>query len=123
MELKMMFKSRWRWWALLIAAILLLAAGFYFWRWGQARIYGTGVPDFPRDEMAVVNNVADKLKNAAKQAQNERNRLPEVIEGAKNVVRRDVGRLDDDGVVCRWNGLLGRYREDRAAAEGVRSDE
>lgn len=123
MELKTMFKSRWRWWALLIVAILLLSAGFYLWRWGQVRIYGTGVPDLPRDEMAVVDNVTEKLKNVIEKAQIERNRLPEVIEGAKNVVRRDVGRLDDDGVVRRWNGLLGRYREDRAAAEGVRSDE
>lgn len=123
MELKTMFESRWRWWALLIVAILLLAAGFYLWRWGQARIYGTGVPDLPRDEMAVVDNVTEKLKSVIEMAQVERSKLPEVVKGAKVDIQRDVADLTDDGVADRWNGLLGRYREDRAAAEGVRSDD
>lgn len=118
-----MFESRWRWWALLIVAILLLAAGFYLWRWGQARIYGTGVPDLPRDEMAVVDNVTEKLKSVIEMAQVERSKLPEVVKGAKVDIQRDVADLTDDGVADRWNGLLGRYREDRAAAEGVRSDD
>ena len=116
-------KSRWRWWALFVAAILLVAAGCYVGRWLEARIYGANAPELPKREIAVTDNVTESLKNVIGKAQNERNKLPEVIKSAKDDIRRDVAGLDNDGVAGRWNGLLGRYREDRAATEGVLADQ
>lgn len=109
-------------WALLAAAVLLAAAGWGLWRWGQARIYGVDGTTRPPVETAAVDDAAERLKNVIEIAQNERNKLPEVIEGAKNVIRRDVAGLGDNDIAYRWNGLLGRYREDRTAAEGISAD-
>ncbi|MDO4561250.1 MAG: hypothetical protein Q4C86_09890 [bacterium] len=123
MNLKTISESRWRWWVLFVAAILLVAAGCYVGRWLEARIYGANTPELPKREIAVTDNVTESLKNVIERSQSERNKLPEVIKSAKDDIRRDVAVLDNDGVAGRWNCLLGRYREDRAAAEGVRSDE
>lgn len=116
-------KSRWRWWVLFVAAILLVAAGCYAGRWLEVRIYGANAPELPKREIAVTDNVTESLKNVIERSQSERNKLPEVIKRAKSDVRCNVGELDDNGVAGRWNGLLGRYREDRAAAEGVLADQ
>lgn len=77
----------------------------------------------PAQEIAAVDNAAEKLKSEIKQAHDLKNKLPEVVKNAKNETRRDIGRLDNSSVADRWNGLLGRYREDRAATEGLLSDE
>lgn len=115
-------KSRWRWWALFASAVLLVAVGCYFGRLFEARRFRADAPVLPRQEMSVTDNVTEKLKNVIQEAQVERNKLPEVIKSAKNDIRRDVADLDSYGVADRWNGLLGRYREGRAAAEGVLPD-
>lgn len=111
------------WLALFVAAILLAAAGRYAGRRLEARVYGAKAPELPIREMAVTDEVTERLKDVIEYARVERDKLPEVIKGAKREVQRDVGGLDDDGVAGRWNALLGRYREDRAAAEGVSAPE
>ena len=109
--------------ALFVAAVLLAAAGCYAGQWLSVRRFKADVPELPKQEMIAADNVAESLKNVIGKAQNERNKLPEVIRGAKDDIRRDVAGLDNDGVAGRWNGLLGRYREDRAATEGVLADQ
>lgn len=118
-----MFESRWRWWVLFVAALLLVAVGCYISRLFEARKFKADAPILPQQEIMAVDNATEKLKNVIEKAQIERNKLPEVVKRAKVDIQRDVADLTDDGVADRWNGLLGRYREDRAAAEGVRSDD
>ncbi|MEA5034051.1 hypothetical protein [Cloacibacillus evryensis] len=105
--------------ALFIAAILLVAVGCYAGQWLAARRLKADVSELPKQEMIATDNATKNLKNVIEKAQNERNKLPEVVRGAKDDIRRDVAGLDNNGVAGRWNGLLGRYREDRAAAEGI----
>ncbi|WP_278549952.1 hypothetical protein [Cloacibacillus evryensis] len=115
--------SRWKWLALGLAALLVLAAGCWLGSRFISSRHGDTKAVQPVREIAAVDDAVKKLKDTVKEAQDVRNKLPEVIKGAKENVVRDVGRLDDAGAADRWNGLLGRYREDRAAAEGVLPDE
>ena len=122
MNLKTMFDSCWRWWALFVAALLLVAVGCYAGRLFEARRFRADAPVLPQQEIVAVDNVTEKLKNVIEKAQIEKNKLPEVIKRAKDDIRCDVAGLDNDGAADRWNGLLGRYREGRAAAEGILPD-
>lgn len=110
--------------ALFLVVILLVSIGCYVGRWLEARrTLGTNLPELPKHEMAVTDSVGEKLKNVIERSQSERNKLPEVIKRAKSDVRCNIGELDNDDIAVRWNGLLGRYREDRAAAEGISTDQ
>ena len=122
MCLNAIYESRWRWWLLFLAAILVLAVGCYVGRL-VARKAVVDMSEMPKHEIAVTDSATEKMKNIIEKAQTEKSKLPEVIKGVKDDIRRDVAGLSDDSIALRWNGLLGRYREDRAAAEGVRSDE
>ena len=123
MDLKTITESRWRWWILLIAAILLVATLCCAGQWLETRRVKTDVPALPQQEIAAMDNVTEKLKNVIENAQSERNKLPEVIKSAKDSAVNNIVNLDDAAVADRWNGLLGRYRESRAAAEGVLADQ
>lgn len=114
--------SRWKWLALGLAALLVLAAGCWLGSRFISSRHGDTKAVLPVQEIAAVDDTARKLECTVKEAKDMRNKLPEVIKNAKENVVRDVDRLDDTGVADRWNGLLGRYRENRAAAAGVRSD-
>lgn len=122
MCLNAIYESRWRWWLLFLAAILVLIVGCYVGRL-VARKTVVDMSELPKHEIAVTDSATEKLKSVIEMAQVERSKLPEVVKGAKDDVRHDVAGLGDNGIADRWNGLLGRYREDKAAAEGVRSDD
>lgn len=115
--------SRWKWLALGLAALLVFAAGCWLGTCFISSRHGGAKAVQPVREIAAVDDAARKLECTVKEAKDMRNKLPEVVKNAKENVVRDVGGLDDAGAADRWNGLLGRYREDRAAVEGIRPDE
>ena len=56
-------------WALLAAAVLLAAAGWGLWRWGQARICGVDGTTRPPVETAAADDAAERLKSVIEKAQ------------------------------------------------------
>lgn len=114
--------SRWRWWIYLLIAVAVLFVGIKIGAWTM-RSNDVSASSVPAVEIAATDEATKTIQERINEAQKVRAKLPEVIKRAKSDIRRDVGEFDDNGVACRWNGLLGRYREDRAAAEGVSAPE
>lgn len=109
--------------ALIVSTCLLIACGVWmFYRSAADR--QPAEPMKPTLEIAAVDNAVEKLKGAIKQSHDLRNKLPEVLKNAKQDAAAGVRQLNnDDDIADSWNGMLGRYREDRTAAEGIQSDE
>ncbi|MCQ4765702.1 hypothetical protein, partial [Cloacibacillus evryensis] len=72
MDPKTIFDNRWRWWALFVAAVLLVAVGCYAGRLFEARRFRADARVLPQQEIVAVDNVTEKLKNVIEKAQIEK---------------------------------------------------
>ncbi|WP_346688947.1 hypothetical protein [uncultured Cloacibacillus sp.] len=115
MSLKEIFNEhKWLWGA---AALLVFAAGALAAIWLNAR--NAEHVDAPVMEASITDEASRKIGETITEAQQRKNKLPEVVKNAKDNVMRDVADADDACIADRWNGLLGRYREYRTAAGGL----
>ena len=114
-SLKEIFNEhKWLW---LVAGVLVFAAGALAAIWLNARNAEVAVA--PVMETTVTDEASRKIGETITEAQQRKNRLPEVVKSAKDNVMRDVADADDACIADRWNGLLGRYREHRTPAGGL----
>lgn len=104
-------------WLWLVTALLVFAAGALAAIWLNAM--NAEHIDVPVMEAAITDEASRKIGETITEAQQRKNRLPEVVKNAKNNVMRDVADVDDACIADRWNGLLGRYREHRTPAGGL----
>ena len=107
-------KHKWLW---LAAALLIFAAGALAAIWLNAK--NAEHIDAPVMEATVTDEVSRKIGESITEAQQRKNKLPEVVKNAKDNVMRDVADADDACIADCWNGLLGRYRESRTSAGGL----
>lgn len=115
MSVKEIFaEHKWLW---LVAALLVFAAGALAAIWLNAR--NAEHVDAPVMEASRTDDASRTIGETITEAQQRKNRLPEVVKNAKNNVMRDVADADDACIADRWNGLLGRYRESRTPAGGI----
>ena len=115
MSVKEIFaEHKWLW---LAAGLLILAAGALAAIWLNAK--DEEHIDAPVVEASITDEASRKIGETITEAQQRKNRLPEVVKSAKNNVMRDVAGVDDACIADRWNGLLGRYREHRTPAGGL----
>ena len=114
-SLKEIFNEhKWLWGA---AALLVFAAGALAAIWLNAR--NAEHIDVPVMEATKTNEASRKIGESITEAQQRKNKLPEVVKNAKDNVMRDVADADDTCIADCWNGLLGRYRESRTPAGGL----
>ena len=115
MSVKEIFaEHKWLW---LVAALLVFAAGALSAIWLNAR--DAEHIDVPVMEAAITEEASRKISESITEAQQRKNKLPEVVKSAKDNVMRDVAGVDDACIADRWNGILGRYRESRTPADGI----
>ena len=107
-------EHKWLW---LVAGVLVFAAGALAAIWLNAK--NAEHIDVPVMEATVTDEASRKIGESITEAQQRKNRLPEVVKGAKDNVMRDVADADDACIADRWNGILGRYRESRTSAGGL----
>ena len=107
-------KHKWLWFA---AGVLVFAAGALAAIWLNAR--NAEHVDAPVMEASITDEASRKIGETITEAQQRKNKLPEVVKNAKDNVMRDVADADDACIADRWNGLLGRYREYRTPAGGL----
>lgn len=113
-NLKEIFNEhKWLW---LVAGVLIFAAGAMTASWLSQEYAEVDVPAM---EAVRTEEASRKISETIVEAQKERDRLPEVVKSAKDNVVRDVADDTDDLIADRWNGILGRYRENRTQAEGL----
>ena len=103
-------------WLWLVAGILIFAAGYLTAAWLNHEDAAVGVPAM---EAMKTDEASRKISESVAEAQQRKDRLPEVVKSAKDNVVRDVAGDTDDFIADRWNGILGRYRESRTQAEGL----
>ena len=114
-SLKEIFNEhKWLW---LAVGVLIFAAGCVTAVWLNAR--NAEHIDVPVMEATVTDDASRKIGESITEAQQRKNRLPEVVKNAKNNVMRDVAGVDDACIADRWNGILGRYRESRTPTGGI----
>ena len=114
-SLKEIFNEhKWLW---LAAGLLIFAAGALAAIWLNARNAEVAVA--PVMEAAKTNEASRKIGESITEAQQRKNKLPEVVKSAKNNVMHNIADADDACIADRWNGLLGRYREYRTPAGGI----
>ena len=114
-SLKEIFNEhKWLWGA---AALRVFAAGALSAIWLNAR--DAEHINVPVMEAAITEEASRKISESITEAQQRKNKLPEVVKNAKNNVMRDVADADDACIADRWNGILGRYREHRTATGGL----
>ena len=114
-SLKEIFNEhKWLWGA---AALFVFAAGALSAIWLNARNAEHTV--VPVMEASKTEEASRKIGESITEAQQRKNRLPEVVKGAKDNVMRDVADADDACIADRWNGILGRCRESRTSAGGL----
>ena len=114
-SLKEIFNEhKWLW---LAVGVLIFAAGCVTAVWLNAR--NAEHIDVPVMEATVTDDASRKIGESITEAQQRKNRLPEVVKSAKNNVMRDVADTNDACIADLWNGILGRYREHRTAAGGL----
>ena len=114
-SLKEIFNEhKWLWGA---AALLVFAAGALAAIWLNAR--NAEHVDAPVMEASITDEASRKIGETITEAQQRKNKLPEVVKNAKDNVMRDVADADDACIADRWNGILGRYREHRTPAGGL----
>lgn len=117
-NLKEIFNEhKWLW---LVVALLIFAAGALIAVWLNER--NAAEIDVPAMEAVKTEEASRKISETIVEAQKQKDKLPEVIRDAKEKAVRDVGADSDDAIARRWNGLLGRYREHKSQAEGLRID-
>ena len=104
-------------WLWLAAGLLIFAAGALAAIWLNAR--DAEDINVPVVEASITDEASRKIGETITEAQQRKNKLPEVVKSAKNNVMRDVAGVDDACIADRWNGILGRYREHRTAAGGI----
>ena len=104
-------------WLWLAVGVLIFAAGCVTAVWLNAR--NAEHINVPVMEAAITDEASRKIGESITEAQQRKNRLPEVVKSAKNNVMRDVAGVDDACIADRWNGILGRYRESRTSAGGL----
>ena len=115
MSVKEIFaEHKWLW---LAAGLLILAAGALAAIWLNAK--DAEHINVPVVEASITDEASRKIGETITEAQQRKNRLPEVVKSAKNNVMRDVAGVDDACIADRWNGILGRYRESRTPAGGL----
>ena len=118
MSIKDVFEEhKWLW---LVVALAIFAAGALCAVWLNAR--NAVDVQVPIEEIAATKDASRKITDTIAEAQKQKDRLPEVVKDAKEKAARDVGADSDDAIARRWNGLLGRYREHKSAADGIRAD-
>ena len=104
-------------WLRLVAALLIFASGALTAIWLNARdVVEVGVPVM---EAVKTDEASRKISESVAEAQQRKDRLPEVVKSAKDDVVRDVADDADDSIADRWNGILGRYREHRTPSDGL----
>ncbi len=114
-SLKEIFNEhKWLWGA---AALLVFAAGALSAIWLNAR--NAEHVDAPVMEASITDEASRKIGETITEAQQRKNKLPEVVKNAKDNVMRDVADADDACIADRWNGILGRYRAHRTATGGL----
>ena len=115
MSVKEIFaEHKWLW---LVAALLVFAVGALAAIWLNAR--NAEYIDAPVMEVTVTDEASRKIGESITEAQQRKNRLPEVVKSAKDDVMRDVADTNDACIADLWNGILGRYREHRTATGGL----
>ena len=107
-------EHKWLW---LVAALLVFAVGALAAIWLNAR--NAEYIDAPVMEATITDEASRKIGESITEAQQRKNKLPEVVKSAKDNVMRDVAGVDDACIADRWNGILGRYRESRTPAGGL----
>ena len=114
-SLKEIFNEhKWLW---LAVCVLIFAAGALAAIWLNAK--NAEHIDAPVMEATVTDEASRKIGESITEAQQRKNKLPEVVKNAKDNVMRDVAGVDDACIADRWNGILGRYRESRTPAGGI----
>ena len=114
MSLKEIFNEhKWLW---LVVDVLVFAAGCVTAVWLNQRDADVDVPVM---DATITDEASRKISESITEAQQRKDRLPEVVKSAKDNVMRDVADADDACIADRWNGLLGRYRESRTPAGGI----
>lgn len=115
MSVKEIFaEHKWLW---LVAALLVFAAGALAAIWLNAK--DAEHINVPVVEASITDEASRKIGESITEAQQRKNKLPEVVKNAKNNVMRDVADADDACIADRWNGILGRYREHRTPSGGI----
>ena len=114
MNVKDVFSEHKRLW--LVVGVLVFAAGCVTAVWLNQRASDVDVPVM---EATITDEASRKVSETIAEAQKERERLPEVVKNAKEKAVQSVGADGDADIACRWNGLLGRYREHRTPAGGI----
>lgn len=107
-------EHKWLWAA---AALLIFAAGAVTAVWLNAR--KAAEVDVPVMEAVQTEEASRKISESIAEAQQRKDKLPEVVKSAKDDVVRDVADDTDDLIADRWNGILGQYRESRTQTEGL----
>lgn len=107
-------KHKWLW---LAAGVLVFAAGALAAIWLNAR--NAEHINVPVVEASRTDDASRTIGETITEAQQRKNRLPEVVKSAKDDVMRDVADTNDACIADLWNGILGRYREHRTAAGGL----
>ena len=107
-------EHKWLW---LAVGVLIFAAGALAAIWLNAK--NAEPIDAPVMEATVTDEASRKIGESITEAQQRKNKLPEVVKNAKDNVMRDVADADDACIADRWNGILGRYRESRTPAGGL----
>ena len=114
-SLKEIFNEhKWLWGA---AALLVFAAGALSAIWLNARDAEHTV--VPVMEAAITEEASRKISESITEAQQRKNKLPEVVKSAKEQAAENVDADTDADIARRWNGLLGRYREHRTPSGGL----
>ena len=106
-------EHKWLWAA---AALLIFAACAMTASWLSQEYAEVDVPAM---EAVKTEEASRKISETIAEAQKERDKLPEVVQSAKDNVVRDVAGDTDDLIADRWNGILGRYREHRTPSDGL----
>ena len=114
-SLKEIFNEhKWLW---LAAALLIFTAGALSAIWLNARNAEHTV--VPVMEATKTEEASRKIGESITEAQQRKNKLPEVVKNAKEKAAQSVGADGDADIARRWNGLLERYREHRTPAGGL----
>ena len=103
-------------WLWLVAGVLIFAAGYLTAVWLNHEAAVVGVPVM---EAVKTDEASRKISESVAEAQQRKDKLPEVVKSAKDDVVRDVAGDTDDFIADRWNGILGRYREYRTPSGGL----
>ena len=103
-------------WLWVAAALLIFAAGAMTASWLSQEYAEVDVPAM---EAVRTEEASRKVSESIAEAQQRKNKLPEVVKSAKDRVVHDVADDADDSIADRWNGILGRYREHRTPSDGL----